>query len=92
MTYEYRPAPPDIIARVAAIEEICDSHVVPLAAAVLQFPLAHPQVISVIPAMGNPDEVRGAKQWWTTPIPAAFCNELHAGGLVRCDAPLPVTA
>jgi len=65
---------------------------VPLAAAALQFPLAHPQVISVIPGMGNPDEVAGAKEWLTMPIPAAFWNELRAGGLVRSDAPLPVTA
>jgi D-threo-aldose 1-dehydrogenase len=92
LTYEYQPAPPDIVARVAAIEAVCDSHGVPLAAAALQFPLAHPQVISVIPGMGNPDEVAGAKEWLTMPIPAAFWNELRAGGLVRSDAPLPVTA
>lgn len=74
------------------IEAVCDSHGVPLAAAALQVPLGHPQIISVIPGMGNPDEVPSAKEWLTTPIPAAFWNELRAGGLVRSDAPLPVTA
>jgi D-threo-aldose 1-dehydrogenase len=92
LTYEYQAPPPEIIARVAAIEAICDAHGVPLAAAALQFPLAHPQVISVIPGMGNPNEARGAKEWLSTPIPPALWNDLRAQGLVRIDAPLPVTA
>jgi D-threo-aldose 1-dehydrogenase len=92
LMYEYQPAPPDIVARVSAIEAVCKRHDVPLAAAALQFPLAHPQVISVIPGMGNPDEVRGAKEWLTLPIPGAFWAELRAQGLVRPDAPLPVIA
>ena len=92
LMYEYQPAPPEIIARVAALEAVCDSYRVPLAAAALQFPLAHPQVISVIPGMGNPQEVRGAKEWLTMAIPAAFWTELRSQGLVRPDAPLPVTA
>jgi D-threo-aldose 1-dehydrogenase len=92
LMYEYQPAPPDIVARVSAIEAVCERHDVPLAAAALQFPLAHPQVISVIPGMGNPEEVRGAKEWLTLPIPGAFWAELRAQGLVRPDAPLPVTA
>jgi D-threo-aldose 1-dehydrogenase len=92
LMYEYQPAPPDIVARVSAIEAVCERHDVPLAAAALQFPLAHPQVISVIPGMANPEEVRGAKEWLTLPIPGAFWTELRARGLVRPDAPLPVTA
>jgi len=92
LTYEYQPAPPQIVARVAAIETVCESHGVPLAAAALQFPLAHPQVVSVIPGMGNPEEVRAAQQWLTTPIPAAFWTDLRAQGLVRSDAPLPGAA
>ncbi|HEY0686773.1 MAG TPA: aldo/keto reductase [Steroidobacter sp.] len=92
LMYEYQPAPPDIVARVTAIEAVCDRHGVPLAAAALQFPLAHPQVVSVIPGMRNPDEVRGAKEWLALPIPAAFWAELRTQGLVRPDAPLPVTA
>lgn len=48
-TWNYRAAPPDIVARVKAIEAVCDSHQVPLAAAALQFPLAHPAVAAVIP-------------------------------------------
>lgn len=43
--YNYAAAGPEIIARVAAIEAICADHNVPLPAAALQFPLAHPQVL-----------------------------------------------
>ncbi|MBL8268778.1 aldo/keto reductase [Steroidobacter sp.] len=92
LMYEYQPAPPEIVARVAALEAVCQRHGVPLASAALQFPLAHPQVLSVIPGMGNPDEVRGAKEWLTLPIPATFWAELRAQGLVHPDAPLPETA
>lgn len=92
LMYEYQPAPPEVVDRVTAIEAVCERHDVPLAAAALQFPLAHPQVISVIPGMSNPDEVRGAKEWLTWPIPAACWAELRAQGLIRPDAPLPVTA
>lgn len=92
LMYEYQPAPPEVVDRVTAIEAVCDRHDVPLAAAALQFPLAHPQVLSVIPGMGNPDEVRGAKEWLTWPIPAACWADLRTQGLIRPDAPLPVIA
>src|SRR5665213_928619 len=48
-TWNYAAAPPDVISRVTAIRAICDRYDVPLAAAALQFPLAHPQVAAIIP-------------------------------------------
>ena len=47
--YNYAPAPPEILDRVAAIEAVCGRHGVRLPAAALQFPLAHPAVACVIP-------------------------------------------
>jgi D-threo-aldose 1-dehydrogenase len=88
--YDYSPAPSAIIARVDAMEEVCRGHGVPLAAAALQFPLAHPAVVSVIPGMSSSAEVADATRWMSTPIPAACWSELHAQGLLRVDAPLPV--
>src|SRR5256885_1085736 len=41
-TWNYRTAPPEIVARVDGIRMVCDSHGVPLAAAALRLPLAHP--------------------------------------------------
>ena len=47
--FDYAPAPADLVARVAAIEAVCAEYHVPLRAAALQFPRAHPAVVSVIP-------------------------------------------
>src|SRR5438874_8732552 len=52
-TWNYDTAPPEIAARVQAIGKICDAHRVPLPAAALQFPLAHPAVAAIIPGPRN---------------------------------------
>ncbi|TWB63900.1 aldo/keto reductase [Nitrospirillum viridazoti] len=88
--YQYQQAPPDIVARVAAIEAVCDAHGVPLAAAALQFPLAHGQVASVIPGMDSPRQVERAVSLVRHPIPAALWADLKQQGLLRADAPVPV--
>src|SRR5258705_216803 len=48
-SWNYKPAPPDIIDRVNAIRAVCDSHSVPIVAAAIQFPLAHPAVVAILP-------------------------------------------
>lgn len=88
-TYDYKPAPPAIMARVARIEAVCRRHGVPLAAAALQFPLAHPAVRSVIPGARSADEVRQNLALLRVPIPAALWDDLRAAGLLRADAPTP---
>src|SRR3546814_7531392 len=75
--------------RVAEIEALCDTHGVPLAAAALQFPLAHPQVASVIPGMNSAARVVQAVALAEQAIPAAFWADLRAAGLIRADAPTP---
>ena len=52
-TYDYKPAPPEILARVAAIEAVARDFAVPLRAAALQFAFGHPAVASVIPGARN---------------------------------------
>jgi D-threo-aldose 1-dehydrogenase len=88
-TYNYRPAPPEIRARVARIEAVCRRHAVPLAAAALQFPLAHPAVRSVIPGARSADEVRTNLALLRVPIPVALWTDLRESGLLRADAPTP---
>lgn len=89
LVYDYQPAPPHIVERVAAIEAVCDEHNVILPSAALQFPLAHPQVVSVIPGMNSPAEVARAREYLHAPIPAAFWRELQQRQLIRSDAPVP---
>ncbi len=87
--YDYEPAPPAILDRVARIEAVCRAHDTPLIAAALQFPLHHPAVVSVIPGGQSPDEVRGNLRVLETPVPADLWADLKAQGLLRPDAPTP---
>ena len=45
--FNYRPAPPEILDKVARIERVCESHGVSIAVAALQFSLGAPAVASV---------------------------------------------
>lgn len=87
--YNYKPAPQAILERVAAIEGVCARHGVPLAAAAIQFPLAHPAVASMVPGAVRPEEVHANAALIETAIPAAFWEELKHEGLLRTDAPTP---
>ncbi|HEU4549285.1 MAG TPA: aldo/keto reductase [Rhizomicrobium sp.] len=89
VTFNYQAAPPDVIARVAAIEAVCDTHRVPLAAAALQFPLAHPLVASVIPGLDSAEHVEQALALYRHPIPAVLWRDLKDKGLMHPGAPVP---
>ncbi len=92
ITYDYAPAPTEILNRVARIEAIAGDHRVPLAAAALQLPLAHPQVASVIPGLGDCREVAETLTLLAAPIPADFWQDLIAAGLLHPECPLPEAA
>jgi len=87
--YNYAPAPADIVERVRRIEAVCDRHGVTLAAAALQFPLAHKLVASVIPGLDSPERVTQTLALYRQPIPAALWQDLRSEGLLRPDAPIP---
>ncbi len=87
--YNYSPAPPEIMERVSRIEAICNKHGVAIAAAALQFPLAHPSVFSIIPGARTPQEVTRAVATLDSEIPAALWSDLRGAGLLRGDAPAP---
>lgn len=87
-TYNYRPAPPEIMNRVARIEGVCARHNVPLAAAAIQFPLGHPSVASIIPGAVRPEEVIANARLMAETIPDALWDELKAEGLLAMDAPV----
>jgi D-threo-aldose 1-dehydrogenase len=86
--YDYGPAPEDVIERVRAIEDVCDQFDVPLIAAALQFPLAHPVVSCVIPGMGNPKRIAQTIGYYELEIPAEFWAELKRRGLLAEDCPV----
>jgi D-threo-aldose 1-dehydrogenase len=88
-TWNYGAAPPEIVTRVSALKVVCDSHRVPLAAAALQFPLAHPAVASVIPGPRNVNEFGANLGLLRHPIPAGLWADLRDAGLLHPRAPTP---
>ena len=87
--YRYGIAPDDIQDRVRRIEALCTRHGISLPAAALQFPLAHPAVVSVIPGGVKPSEVEANIGFLSEPIPPRFWAELKADGLIDSQAPTP---
>ena len=92
MNYNYAPAPLEIVDRVSRIENVCDQHDVPLAAAALQFAQAHPAVQYVIPGIGDPQKVHETGRLIDLAIPGAFWEQLVGDGLIDPSAPLPMAA
>lgn len=88
--YNYQPAPPAILARVAAIEAVCSRHGVPLRRAALQFPLGHPAVASLVMGAVKPEEVTNQVAELSAPVPATLWTELKTEGLLGADVPVPV--
>jgi len=88
-TWNYAPAPEDVMGRVKAIARVCEAHDTPLAAAALAFPLGNPLVASVIPGPRSPAELNEILRWWRTPVPAGLWSDLKTEKLLDADAPVP---
>ena len=87
--YNYENAPAEIVGRVSRIQKVCRRHDVSMAAAALQFPLAHPCVTSVIPGSLHPRQVEQNLGYFRERIPAGLWAELKSENLIREDAPTP---
>lgn len=87
--YRYQPAPADIQEKAGRIQAVCQRHGASLAAAALQFPLAHPAVVAVIPGGAKPEEVTANLGYFGETVPAAVWTDLKAEGLIEADAPTP---
>lgn len=87
--YEYQQAPPEILARVAALRALCATFEVDIRAAALQFALAHPAVAAVIPGASQPSRIAENLALADAVIPPAFWQALRAQGLVAAETPLP---
>lgn len=89
ISYMYGDTPGHVVDRTTRLQAVCRSHGVELAAAALQFPLAHPSVAAVIPGAKSPEESREAQRLLRARIPAAFWADLQRQGLLDEEAPLP---
>jgi D-threo-aldose 1-dehydrogenase len=87
--FEYAPATPAILDKVARIKALADRHGISMKAAGLQFALAHPAVAAVIPGASQPGRIAEDRAALNQAVPPAFWQELRAAGLVHPAAPLP---
>ncbi len=87
--FDYSTAPADVVARAQRLAAACTRHDVPLKAAAVQFPLAHPAVVSVIAGVRSIEHLDEYAALYRAPIPAALWDELRADGLIPTDAPTP---
>jgi D-threo-aldose 1-dehydrogenase len=87
--YDYAPPPPPIVERVRRIERVCAGHGVEMGAAALQFVLAHPAVVSVIPGLASVSELDQTVARAAAPIPAGLWSDLKLEGLLDAEAPVP---
>lgn len=87
--YNYEPAPTEVIERVACIEQVCTEFRVPLAAAALQFPTAHPQVCSVLAGLADAEQVEQAVTLMNQALPDEFWQILKERDLLDPTAPVP---
>ena len=89
LRFNYGAAPAAWIEKTREIEAACDRFDVPLRAAALQFPLAHPAVDIVVSGAQRVAQWDDAVRMIAHPIPQAFWNYLHDAGLIPQHAPLP---
>jgi D-threo-aldose 1-dehydrogenase len=87
--FNYADAPPEVMEKVRRVEAVCQRFLVPMRAAALQFPLAHPAVASVIPGARSVAELEENFRLMSHPIPADFWTALREAKIIPPEAPTP---
>ncbi len=88
-TFNYSPAPADLVDKANKLADVCESHGVTLPAVALKFPLAHPAVAGIAVGCRNAEEVHTNAALSRIEIPPAVWTDLKSTGLLREDAPTP---
>lgn len=88
--FNYEDAPAHVVARVEAIAAVCAQAGVPLPAAALQFPMAHPAVVSCIPGAHSVAQLRQNAAWFAQPLSNTLWAALAGQGLIDARAPTPL--
>jgi len=87
--FNYVDAPNDVVERVERLRQVCDRFDVEISAAALQFPLAHPAVVSVVVGSRSAAEIDQAARWLEQPLADDLWDELKCQGLMAAEAPVP---
>jgi D-threo-aldose 1-dehydrogenase len=89
--FNYGPAPADVIERARRIGEVCERHGVPLRAAAMQFPMAHPAVVSLVAGVRSVAHLDEYPALLGYPIPGDLWSDLRDEGLIAAGAPVPAS-
>ncbi|MDR6841346.1 aldo/keto reductase [Pseudoxanthomonas sacheonensis] len=87
--FEYSPATPAILDKVARIKTLADGYGISMKAAGLHFSLAHPAVAGVIPGASKPERIAEDRAALLEVVPSGFWRDLRSAGLIDAEAPLP---
>ncbi|MBV9634712.1 MAG: aldo/keto reductase [Methylobacteriaceae bacterium] len=88
-TFDFVQAPSELIGKAQQLKAICDRHRVPLPAAAIQFPFAHPAVAQVLTGARSAAEIKENVQFMRVQIPPELWRDLRKSGLIHPKAPLP---
>lgn len=88
-TYNYAPAPQDLLDRVNAIADLCEAHGISLPEAALAFVTGHPAVVSTVIGARDAGDVADAVARTAVDVPGALWDDLRSAGLLPDDAPTP---
>ncbi|MGW0559636.1 aldo/keto reductase [Streptomyces sp. NPDC003016] len=91
-TYDYAPAPMNLLGRALRAKAVAERHGVPLRAAALRFPFGGAAVASVLVGMRSAAEVADAAAMFARRVPARMWEELRAEGLLGAGVPVPAEA
>jgi D-threo-aldose 1-dehydrogenase len=75
-TYDYAPAPPELLERARALAALCERHGVPLPTAAMRFPLRHPTVSCLLVGARTAAEIHADVDALERPLPDALWEEL----------------
>jgi len=88
-TFDYAPAPPELVERAQRLQAVCRRHGASLKAAALQFPLAHPAATSLLVGSRSPVELEENLELLRAPLPPDLWEELRRERLLPEEAPVP---
>jgi D-threo-aldose 1-dehydrogenase len=80
--FDYQPATAELLRRVHAIADVCESHGCTLPQAAMAFPLLHPVVAGVVTGMRSAAEVRQNVALFEAGVPAGLWSDLRTEGLL----------
>ena len=87
--FNYNRAAPALVERARRIEAVCARYGVPLKAAAIQFPLAHPAVVSLVAGVRQVAHLDDYPAMMRVAIPLDLWADLRTEGLLAESAPTP---